>query len=268
MTDRIEKGDNLYDLVLQPGWTSEEDGFGLLTSRLTFIYGHGSDTNSADLSRAPRRGDTHPKDLRMTCHRASTTYNANGLAVVVAEYIGIAEGNTTRPEVSGRGSMSTDPITTHPKFVEVIGGTRDDPKNGAVFSENNGLFINFEAVDPDDPNAGNANTPGYIKRGVRSYLNPGFGISGHLYTKDMGFATALKETMGMSSRTGIYGGVPLLGDIQSVSGSWGEWQTDDAVPQLLLTGLAVDFFGTVVKVSYDLTYAPYGWDYDIYENLS
>jgi len=268
MTNRIEKGQSIYSLVLQPGWTTEEDGFGLLTSRMTFVYGHGSDTDSADLIRAPRRGDSHPKDLRMTCHRATTTYNANGIAVVVAEYIGIADGNTTRPDVSGRGNMSTDPITTHPKFVEVIGGTSDAPKNGAVFGESDGLFRNFDAVPPGSEDEGTANTPGYIKRGVRSYLNPGFGISGHLYTNDMGFATALKETMGMSSRTGIYGGVCLLGDIQSSNGGWGQWNTGDGVPQLLLTGLAVDFFGTVVKVSYDLTYAPYGWDYDIYENLS
>lgn len=261
-TGRIEKGASLYGLVLQPGWTAEEDGFGLMTSRLTFVYGHGSDVNSSDLTRAPKRGDTHPKDFRMTCHRASTNYGSNGLAVVTAEYIGIANGITTIPDVTGRGNMSTDPITTHPNF-NAFGGSADAPQNNAVFNENTGLFINFD----QNPDA----VPGFNKQGVRSFLNPGFGVSGHLYTSDMSFAKELKDNMGMSSRTGIYGGVNLLGNISALGNAnagWDVFMTDDAVPQLLLTGLALDFFGDIVKVSYDLTFAPYGWDYDIYENLS
>ena len=260
---RVEKGNSLYSLTLQPGWTIEEDGFGLLTSRLTFVSSHGSDDNSSPIYNAPKRGDTHPKDTRMSCHRASTTYNANGLAVTVAEYIGIANGNSTAPEVSGRGNMSTDPITTHPKFKEKIGGTSSAPINGAVFNENTGLFINFGDTSPPP-------VAGFDKKGVRSYLNPGFGISGHLYTKDISLPKALKEQMGKSSGTGIFGGVNLLGGLSGLGNSqsnsiWGQWTTDEEVPQLLLTGVAIDFFGTVVKVSYDLTYARYGWDLDIYE---
>jgi len=267
---RVSKGDSLGQLKLQPGWTAEEDGFGLLTSRLTFVIGHGSDDQSAPISQAPKRGDSHPKDVRMSCHRASTTYNQNGLAVVVAEYIGIANGNSTIPEVSGRGNMSTDPITTHPKFVEKIGGTKEEPKNGAIFSESTGLFINFDRVPPGTPNS-NGDVAGFIKTGVRSYLNPGFGITGHFYTKDTGVAKSLKEQMGRSSGTGSYGGVNLLGGLSGLGTSesiWGKWTTKEEVPQLLLTGVAIDFFGTVVKVSYDLTFAKDGWDYDIYEPIS
>ena len=269
---RVEKGNSLSSLTLQPGWTIEEDGFGLLTSRLTFVSGHGSDDNSAPIYNAPKRGDTHPKDTRMACHRASTTYNANGLAVTVAEYIGIAEGNSTRPEVSGRGNMSTDPITTHKDFVATIGGTKDAPKNGAVFDENTELFINFGIVpagtsDSAGPGGGGS-VPGWIKRGVRSYLNPGFGISGHFYTKAFGVAAGLKNAMGKSSNTGVYAGVNLLGGLSGLGGSdsiWGKWSSDAEVPQLLLTGVAIDFFGTLIKVSYDITYAKDGWDYQIYE---
>jgi len=263
---RVSKGDSLSELKLQPGWTIEEDGFGLLTSRLTFVTSHGSGDFSSPKGNKPNRGDAHPKDVRLSCHRASETYNANGLAVVVAEYIGIAGGNKTTPEVSGRGNMSTDPITTHPKFVKTIGGTKDAPKNGAKFNPENGLFLGFGPP---------STTPvaGTNKQGVRSYLNPGFGISGHFYTSDVGVAKKMKDQMGKSSGSGSYAGINLLGGLSGLGSSetnsiWGTWTTNEEVPQLLLTGVAIDFYGTLLKVSYDLTFAKDGWDYEIYESAT
>ena len=257
---RVSKGNSLSGLVLQPGWTIEEDGFGLLTSRLTFVTGHGSgeDQSPLILDDAPRRGDSHPKDSRLQCHRSTATLNANGLAVIVSEYVGIAAGNMTAPEVSGRGNMSTEPIASHPDFATIIGGTEAAPLNGAQFR--NGLFVGFSR-DPD---------AAYNKEGVRSYLNPGFGISGHFYTSDIGLARNLKEALGRSSGSGKFGGVQLLGGLGAINGqtsdSWyGDWTTSDEINQLLLTGIAIDFYGSLVKVSYDITYARWGWDPDIYD---
>lgn len=254
---RVSKGNSLSTLKLQPGWTIEEDGFGLLTSRLTFVTDHGSDDESSPINSAPSRGDSHPKDTRLKCHRASTTYGANGLATIVAEYIGIASGNMTAPEVSGRGNMSTDPIQTHPDFASKIGGTKDAPLNGAQFNETTGLFIGFQRTAPP-----------VNKEGVRSYLNPGFGISGHFYTSDISVAKKLKDDMGKSSSNGSWSGVSLLGGLSGINGQndsiWGDWTTSDEIPQLLLTGVAIDFYGTLIKVSYDITYARYGWDMEIY----
>lgn len=259
---RVSKGNSLSGLILQPGWTIEEDGFGLLTSRLTFVTGHGSDTDSSPLilEDAPRRGDTHPKDSRLQCHRTTATLNANGLAVIVSEYVGIASGNMTSPEVSGRGNMSTEPIASHPDFESLIGGTPASPKNGAQFN-NDGTFRAFGYVADA--------VPGFNKYGVRSYLNPGFGISGHFYTSDINVARNLKDALGRSSGSGKFANVQLLGGIgglnSQTSDSWyGDWTTDDEVPQLLLTGVAIDFFGSLVKVSYDITYARWGWDREIY----
>jgi len=105
---------------------------------------------------------------------------------------------------------------------------------------------------------------------VRSYLNPGFGISGHFYTSDVGVAKKMKDHMGKSSGTGAYAGVNLLGSLSGLGSAgsdsiWGTWVTSEEVPQLLLTGVAIDFFGNLLKVSYDLTFAKDGWDMDIYE---
>ena len=257
---RVSKGNPLTTLKLQPGWTIEEDGFGLLTSRLTFVIGHGSDDNASPtiLNDAPRRGDTHPKDPRLACHRSASTCNANGLAVVVSEYVGISAGNMTTPEVSGRGNMSTEPIASHPDFASRIGGTAASPLNGAQF-DNTGIFRAFQHQ-----------SVGINKEGVRSYLNPGFGVSGHFYTSDLAVARNLKESLGKSSGSGKFAGVQLLGGLGGINGqtsdSWyGNWTTDDELDQLLLTGIAIDFFGNLVKVSYDITYARYGWDTDIYD---
>lgn len=257
---RVSKGNPLTSLILQPGWTIEEDGFGLLTSRLVFVTGHGADTDSSPLilEDAPKRGDAHPKDSRLTCHRTTATINANGLAVITSEYIGIASGNMTAPEVSGRANMSQEPIATHPDFISLIGGTEGSPKNGAQFA--NGAFVRF-AYDP---------AAAYNKEGVRSYLNPGFGISGHFYTSDITVAQKLKESLGQTSGSGVFAGVQLLGGLGAINGqtsdSWyGNWTTSDELDQLLLSGLAIDFFGNLVKLSYDVTYQRWGWDPEIYE---
>lgn len=259
---RVSKGNSLSGLVLQPGWTIEEDGFGLLTSRLTFVTGHGSGENESPLilDDAPRRGDSHPKDSRLQCHRSTATLNANGLAVIVSEYVGIAAGNMTAPEVSGRGNMSTEPIASHPDFESEIGGTPAAPLNGALFNAD-GTFKAFGYVADA--------VPGFNKYGVRSYLNPGFGVSGHFYTSDISVARGLKDALGTSSGSGKFAGVQLLGGIGALNSqtgdSWyGDWTTEDEVPQLLLTGIAIDFFGSLVKISYDITYARWGWDRDIY----
>lgn len=258
---RVNKGNTLNGLALQPGWTIENDGFGLLTSRLVFVTSHSQEDASSAivLYDAPQRGDAHPKDRRLTCHRASVTVGGNGLATISAEYIGIASGNMTTPEVSGRGNMSTDPITTHPDFVTKIGGTAASPLNGAQFQSGTDLFVGFKYDS----------TAEFNKEGVRSFLNPGFGISGHFYTTDISVCSKLRDRMGTTSGDGKWVNINLLGGISAVGGQatsvWGNWVSDTEVDQLLLTGVAIDFFGTVIKVSYDITFARYGWDRDIYK---
>jgi len=264
-TNRVTKGDSLSTLVLQPGWTIENDGFGLLTCSATYVKSHGNDagTRAGDgatvLGAAPKRGDAFPKDARLSCHRSSSAVNSNGLLVVTAEYIGITEGNMTQCEVSGRGNMSTDPITTHPDFVTKIGGTAASPLNGAQFQSGSDLFVGFKYDSSAEFN----------KEGVRSFLNPGFGISGHFYTSDITVCSKLRDRMGTTSGDGKWVNINLLGGISAVGGQatsvWGNWVSDTEVDQLLLTGVAIDFFGTVIKVSYDITFARYGWDRDIYK---
>ena len=62
-------------------------------------------------------------------------------------------------------TCSTEPIDTHPNFLE-FAGTRTDPKNGAKFDPRDGRFLFFQAEWPED--SGKLNP----LAGVRSYNVP------------------------------------------------------------------------------------------------
>ena len=262
-TNRITKGNSLDHLLLQAGWTIEDDGYGLLTVKATFVQSHGNaagttgGTGQYAIQSAPRRGDTFPKDSRLSCHRSSTSLNSNGLMVVTAEYVGIATGNMTTPEVSGRGATSTEPIATHPVFKSKIGGSKDSPLYGAVFNDDGG-FKEFADVTKR-------------KYGVKSYFDPAFSISGHFYTKDIVAPKALKDSLCTTSSDGQWKNIQLVGKLNAVATnvgtSWAgimSWAAQDESPQLLLTGVGLEDYGTLYKVSFDITVALDGWDTDIY----
>lgn len=258
-TNRVTKGDSLKTAVLQPGWTIENDGFGLLTCTATYIVTHGNDagtkagTGSYALSKAPTRGSTFVKDSRLTCHRASSSLNSNGLLVITANYVGIANGNMTNPEVSGRGATSTEPISTYPTFTSKIGGKKGSELNGAAFNDD-GSFKAF--VDPE-----------FRKYGVRSYLAPTFSINGHFYTSDIGVPKKLLDAQLTTSVNGKWKEIMLIGKLDGLGtpyGNIGNWSAPDESPQLLLSSLSVDDYGTLMKISYDIMVSYDGWDTDLY----
>jgi len=259
-TNRVTKGDSLGSLVLQPGWTIENDGFGLLTCTATYIKSHGNNagTTAGDgpnaLSSAPKRGDLFQKDSRLACHRSSTSMNSNGLMVVTAEYIGIAQGNMTSPHVSGRGATTTEPISTFPTFNTTIGGKKGSELNGAVFNDD-GSFKAFCDTD-------------YKKYGVRSYYVPTFAITGFFYTKDTKVAKTLFDSSCTSSADGQWKNYQLVVGLNALGGDGnsiiGAWSAPDESPQLLLNGISVEYFGTLMKVSYEILFSADGFDTDIY----
>ena len=262
-TNRVTKGDSLNRILLQPGWSIENDGFGLLTCSATYIVSHGNDagtqagSGSYALGAAPKRGDVFEKDARLKCHRSSSSLNSNGLQVISAEFIGIESGNMTTPQVSGRGATTTEPIATHPVFKSLIGGTKTDPKNGAEF-EDDGAFKRFA-----DPNI--------RKYGVRSYYSPTFSISGHFYTSDIEVPKKLLDAQCTVSADGKFphgNGLKLVGVLSAFAPnpSWVglSWSAPDESPQLLLTGMSIEDFGGLFKVSYDILVSTDGFDKEIY----
>lgn len=250
---RVEKGDTLSALVLQPGWTIEDDGFGLLTCSAVYKVKHGTDTGKPGtgdyaVNKAPMRGAAFDLDSRLTCHRSSSSMDANGIQTISADYVGIRDGSSTKPQVSGRFSSNQDPISTHPMFTKQIGGTADAPQNGAEFNQD-GSFKRFA-------------DPGFDQfYGVTSYLNCGFAITGHFYTTDFGKVNSIKDSLGTTSYTGAFGGVDVLGDLKDLQPMWQTPREDD---QLLLTGMGIEFYGKVVKISFDVMFSQDGWVSAIY----
>jgi hypothetical protein len=260
---RVSKGNSLSVPVLQPGWTIEDDGFGLLTCSATFTTAHGNSTGTPGkgeeaLAKAPTRGAAFQQDARLTCHRSSSVMGANGIQVISADYVGIAKGTMTEPQVAGRFSSNQEPISTHPKFID-FGGTKATPINGAVFN-NDGSFKRFA-------------DPGYDEfYGITSYLSCGLGITGHFYTSDFSALTALKDAIGTTSSTGSFntydlmGGLNDLGSNKSGRSGYGNFVDDRERDQLLLSGISVEYFGKLLKISYDIMFSQDGWNGAIYNN--
>lgn len=254
---RITKGNQLTTIKLQPGWTIEDDGFGLLTCRATYVVGQDIDygvSGAQVVSKAPRRGDTFENDPRLVCHRSSSSVNSNGLQVITAEYCGIASGNKTLVNVSGRGATSTEGIQRHPAFVSKIGGSPGSEKNGAVFDDNGSLKA-FAS-------------PTNKKYGLKSYYAPTFSISGSFYTSDITVAGKLKDVQCCSSATSTFAGIDLLSDFNALGNTWGTsvhyWIAADESPQLLLTNVGIEPYGKLFKVNYDILVAVDGLDTDVY----
>lgn len=254
---RVTKGNQLTSPQLQPGWTIEDDGFGLLTARATYVVSQNTDygvSGSTVLGKAPKRGDAFENDPRLTCHRSSSSVNKNGLQVITAEFCGIANGNSTTPNVTGRGATTTEPIQRHPSFVSKIGGTSASPLNGAKF-DGNDLLLGFG----DTSNK---------KYGLKSYYSPSFTITGHLYTKDITVASSLKDRQCCSSSSGSFAGFNLLSGLNSLAPSWGTsvpfWMAADESPQLLLNNVSIEPYGMLYKVNYEILVAVDGLDVDVY----
>ena len=114
MSRFVTKG-NINGLELQPDWSIESDGYGLLTSRLTFVC-----PGDQAASRAPKNGDAHPKDGRLKCHKSTYTIIKGERAQIIAEYVGIEQGEITRIQIKGDVVTGTQPIQAHKDFVKVL----------------------------------------------------------------------------------------------------------------------------------------------------
>jgi hypothetical protein len=106
---------NINGLELQPDWSIESDGYGLLTSRLTFAC-----PGDQAASRAPKNGDAHPKDGRLKCHKSTYTIIKGERAQIIAEYVGIEQGEITKIQIKGDVVTGTQPIQAHKDFVKIL----------------------------------------------------------------------------------------------------------------------------------------------------
>lgn len=119
---------------------------------------------------APQLLSAHPDASYMKMERRVIQF-APPFARIIGDYVGIMNNETT-PVYELVGSVSEEPIQTHPEFDD-IAGTPDDPAHGAIFVDENGYisfdpgratFSHFAAIVEGEKNE---------LAGVTAYLDPG-----------------------------------------------------------------------------------------------
>jgi len=245
----INKGNSLTSPQLQGGFTIENDGYGLLTSRLTYRI----DQTKVE-SKAPKKGDPHPKDSRLTAWKVMWTRDHNDFATIQADYIGFEKGDSTVPIVSGVGVTQQEAIDTHILFEKDIGGTPAAPINGCTF-DLNGKFTGFPH-NADSKKAGTVN--------LKAYLTPTLGFSGVVYVSSFTTVGNVVNAIGKTSKDGSFAGLQLVYKreaqwvIGSPGGADGNWD------QLFLDSVNYEEFGLVYKISYTVRYFSYGFNPKVY----
>lgn len=243
------KGNALTQPKLQAGYTIENDGYGLLTSRLTYRI----DQTRVETN-APKKGDPHPKDTRLKAWKVMWTRDQNDLGTINADYIGFAQGDSTTPIVSGIGVTQQEAIDTHISFESAIGGTPAAPINGATF-DGAGKFTGFPHTE-DSKQAGTIN--------LRAYLAPTLGFSGIVYVSSFTTVQSVVDNIGKTSKDGTFAGLQLVYKktaewvIGSPGGADGNWH------QLFLDSVNFEEFGLVYKISYTVRYFAYGFNPKVY----
>jgi hypothetical protein len=238
----VSKGNKLTTPQLQPGWVIESDGFGLLTSRLTFKC----DAEVVE-SKKPKENSAHPKDGRLLCHRSSYVINENDIATITAEYVGLSSGNMTKVQVTGDIALGTQPIQTHPKFYQGKAGNTGKPLKDLGWDEASQSF-------PES----SSDAISYALVGLKSYQVPELQFTGTYYTNSK---QILLDNQKMIGKT-----------FQNIGG-----QENIVLPQVLspisvyhtryglVTSVNYEQFANIYKVRYTFRVATGGWNNLVYE---
>lgn len=219
--------------ILQPDSVTEQDGFGLLTSRVTYRC----DENSV-IAATPKPGDAHPNDGRMKCHRTSYTINKSGLATVQSEFIGVESGDRTRIQIKCDISTSTQPIQSHKDFNTKL--------------KNDGWSTQAGAFLETNPKAVQA---GLV--GVRSFLVADSVVSATYYTA---VKSEVNDAVNMVGKTFLtMGGME---DLVLPSGNISISPAHDRFA--MLAGVSYEKFAHLYKISFSIRISPGGFHNKVY----
>ena len=284
----ISTGNVLSSSVLQPGFSFQSDGFGLITGTATYKV---DKTAGIPIS---IRGTAFPSApyTYTKAHKSSHTTDALEYMTIKVDYVGIdptiGGGVMTNANTSVANGLTAENITTHPNFFTAaasyggqalaglpadFGGAYTDTTlgppvtvlnvntgkpvvvpscvgyNGACFETGaGGRFIGF--VDPAYPDI----------YGKTQYLARTTTYSGTIYTTSQAYIQALYALLGTATATqswGIFQLIPAWGPIGA--GTYGNTN--------LLSQVNVEEFGSLYKVMYEIRYSPEGWPFDVYINI-
>lgn len=260
---RVDNGNNLQTPMLQPGWVTQADGYGLITTKGRYVADEGN-ANSFNL------GDQVPDLAGTRISKITQTFNKNGLQVIDLEGVQL-DSATTRPNVSASSGLTSEHITTHPDFFSTIAGPKPYTQstlskgngqtlykglNGAHFSdEQGGKFEGF--LDPSFPDF----------YGKTHYLAPITSFSGTIFTSSSVNAKKLKDAVGKTSASRSFDGITLLpsflGDAFVISG-----RHQLLLSQVNFEDYAVTVAGNayVIKVTYEIRLNAEGYSSKVYKS--
>lgn len=229
-------------LVAAPGWTIENDGFGLLTSTVTFRGDDGS-TN-------PAVGDEHPYDSRLKLHKMSWSINPGETKTLTAYYVGIVQETHTDIEYESDIASSVQSLKAHPKFLATA-------YNGASSSLRD---YGWDDGVPGYP-ADNATAASAGLTGIKSFVAGEQTITGTFYTKSK---TYLQNTVNAQGKTfeSLWGDTNLVIPTGNVPVS----ANHDRIGLVASVGYKL-FAKNIWKVTFTCRVSPGGWHKYIYERV-
>lgn len=293
-TNIIKYGNDLVIPKVQPGWTIESDGFGMLQSTVMFKMAR---ANMGFLTYLFPRSSPHPDSQyqQLKLWRVGATTEEGDVVNVRAEYCGLAsqvlERGYSEPQVQMTGAAASESIQAHPNFIRINctslgepgtisplagyppqgGGLNSDNPNrpfwaiqqGAGGNLNNIQFIGFLPNQTEDDISPN------IKAGIKSYYKPQTTLRVLIYFNSEQAALDRASLVGWVTdgdsfylpagykqlATGGYSGTFYYTD---------EWN-EKIHKSFLVTNCSVELFGTLYKVTADLMLSGIsGWDKDLY----
>jgi hypothetical protein len=287
----VKKGSNLTTALQQPGNVVSNDGYGLLTSTVSWV---GDDTGTPIL-----KGSAHPEFSFMKAWKIAREYRSLEYIGHKVEYVGICteaagdaenpglwtEATNTIANISGAASLATEGITSHPKFFNATSGSPPVPDlnamiagygtgtasapvypastlvttpeqeyvglNGAHFKK---VGTTYQFTGFKDPNATYR-----AFYGKSNYLAPTTGLSGIIYTSDDDVVQRFIANVGRSSLLNGWDAGPLL--VPNFMGT--DWEGAFGA-QLLLSGVNFEQYGHVYKCSYQIRINKEGWPVQVY----
>jgi len=115
------------------------------------------------VSLIPAPGSEHRNYTGTYCESYEFTREEGDLMIGIVTYSGITFqfDSLPAPIYSLLQSLTNEPIDSHPKFIERIGGTSKNRLHGAVFDDQTGIFKSFKpwsdmAMTVPNPKAGNS----------------------------------------------------------------------------------------------------------------
>ncbi len=277
---RVDTGNNLAGVILQPGAKFQEDGYGLTTGTCVFKV-----DRTASVGGTINRGSACPVSAYSYCkaHRFSVTFDALGVATYTVDYVGMNPSGFavyTNPQITATQGLTSENVTTHPNFFQVatvlgfsgtpIAGVGPSPgslttpnyqpttngegrteyygNNGATFEKKTGgKFLGFKSALAKD------------FYGKSNYLAAQTSFSGHFYTTLSTVPRSYVDSVGRTSADGTF-----IGGFDLLPAYMGAVFTYDSKNQLLLSQVSVEDFGGLYKVNYEIRYNRDGYNAAVY----